>query len=256
MNKTALKNFATNARKELIEKVKARAFKIGITVENIKKAQFESSDAIYIDGKQLSAIEKKQREKLISRIKEIGYTQVVEEVAYTWFNRFTALRYMEVNNYLPTKVRVLSSSYSNTNEPDIIREALNVDLDIDKELVYDLKLNNKTEDLFKYLVIKQCNNLNKYLPFMFETIEDYKEILFPGGLLGKDSFLRAMTDVTAIPEFHWEQVEIIGWLYQFYISEEKERVFREKKKFQVEEIPLQLNFLHLIGLFVTWLRTL
>ncbi|AIQ20664.1 restriction endonuclease [Paenibacillus sp. FSL H7-0357] len=237
MNKTALKNFATNARKELIEKVKARAFKIGITVENIKKAQFESSDAIYIDGKQLSAIEKKQREKLISRIKEIGYTQVVEEVAYTWFNRFTALRYMEVNNYLPTKVRVLSSSYSNTNEPDIIREALNVDLDIDKELVYDLKLNNKTEDLFKYLVIKQCNNLNKYLPFMFETIEDYKEILFPGGLLGKDSFLRAMTDVTAIPEFHWEQVEIIGWLYQFYISEEKERVFREKKKFQVEEIP-------------------
>ncbi|MGN8230846.1 BREX-1 system adenine-specific DNA-methyltransferase PglX [Paenibacillus polymyxa] len=237
MNKTALKNFATNARKELIEKVKAKAFRIGINEENIKKAQFESSDAIYIDGKQLSAIEKKQREKLISRIKEIGYAQVVEEVAYTWFNRFTALRFMEVNNYLPTKVRVLSSSNSDSSEPDIIKEALTVDLDIDKELVYDLKLNNRTEELFKYLVIKQCNNLNRYLPFMFETIDDYKEILFPEGLLVKDSFLREMTNVTSIPESDWEQVEIIGWLYQYYIAEEKDRVINAKKKYKVEEIP-------------------
>ncbi|NUU75084.1 BREX-1 system adenine-specific DNA-methyltransferase PglX [Paenibacillus xylanilyticus] len=230
MNKTALKNFATNARKELIEKVKAKAFKIGITEENIKKAQFESSDAIYIDGKRLSAIEKKQREKLISRIKEIGYQQVVEEVAYTWFNRFTALRFMEVNNYLPTKVRVLSSSNADSNEPDIIKEALTVDLDVDKELVYDLKINNNTEELFKYLVIKQCNHLNKILPFMFETIDDFKEILFPDGLLAKDSFLRVMTDLTAIPESNWEQVEIIGWLYQFYISEKKDQIFANLKK--------------------------
>ncbi|MGG1640413.1 BREX-1 system adenine-specific DNA-methyltransferase PglX [Paenibacillus sp. NRS-1782] len=237
MNKTALKNFATNARKELLEKVKAKAFRIGITEEGIKNAQFESSDTFYIDGKPLDAIGKKQREKLISRIKELGYEQVVEEVAYTWFNRFTALRYMEVNNYLPSKVRVLSSSNPVSTEPDIIKEALSVDLNIDKELVYELKLSNNSEDLYKYLVIKQCNNLNKYLPFMFETIDDYKEILFPDGLLGKDSFLRGMTDVTAIPESHWEQVEIIGWLYQFYIAEEKERVFREKKKFSKEEIP-------------------
>ncbi|MCG7380058.1 BREX-1 system adenine-specific DNA-methyltransferase PglX [Paenibacillus sp. ACRSA] len=230
MNKTALKNFATNARKELIEKVKAKAFKIGITEENIKKAQFESSDAIYIAGKQLSAIEKKQREKLISRIKEIGYTQVIEEVSYTWFNRFTALRFMEVNNYLPTKVRVLSSSNAVSSEPDLIKEALTVDLDIDKELVYELKLNNKTEELFKYLIIKQCNSLNKVLPFMFETIDDYKEILFPEGLLAKDSFLREMTDTQVIPEQDWEQVEIIGWLYQFYISEKKDQVFADLKK--------------------------
>ncbi|MDQ0917569.1 BREX-1 system adenine-specific DNA-methyltransferase PglX [Paenibacillus sp. V4I5] len=237
MNKTALKNFATNARKQIIEKVKAKAFRIGITEESIKKAQFESSDAIYIDGKQLSATERNQREKLISRIKEIGYKQVVEEVAYTWFNRFTALRYMEVNNYLPTKVRVLSSSNSDSSEPDIIKEALTIDLDIDKELVYELKLNNKTEELLKYLVIKQCNDLNKALPFMFETIDDYKEILFPEGLLAKESFLREMIDVAIIPESDWEQVEIIGWLYQYYISDEKDRVFKDKAKFKAEEIP-------------------
>jgi hypothetical protein len=240
MNKTALKNFATNARKELIEKVKAKAFRIGITEENIKKAQFESSDAIYIDGKQLSATEKKQREKLISRIKEIGYKQVVEEVSYTWFNRFTALRFMEVNNYLPTKVRVLSSSIPDSTEPDIIKEALTIDLDIDKDLVYELKINNKTEELFKYLVIKQCNNLNEILPFMFETIDDFKEILFPDGLLGKETFLREMTNTQVFPETDWEQVEIIGWLYQFYISEKKDQVFSDLKmniKISKENIP-------------------
>lgn len=237
MNKTALKNLATNARRELIKKVEAKALKIGITEENIKKAQFESSDAIYIDGKQLSITEKKQRDKLIQRINEIGFKRVVEEVAYTWFNRFTALRFMEVNNYLPTKVRVLSSSNPENLEPDIIKEALSVDLDIDKELVYELKVNNKTEELFKYLIIKQCNSLNKYLPFMFETIEDYKEILFPEGLLAKDSFLREMTDTEKIPESDWEKIEIIGWLYQYYIAEEKDRVFKEKKKFNAEEIP-------------------
>ncbi|MCR8844362.1 BREX-1 system adenine-specific DNA-methyltransferase PglX [Paenibacillus sp. SC116] len=240
MNKTALKNLATNARKELIEKVKARAFKIGITEENIKKAHIESSGAIYIDGKPLSSIEKEQRDKLISRINEIGFKQVVEEVAYTWFNRFTALRFMEVNNYLPTKVRVLSSSNSDSSEPDIIKEALTVDLEIDKELVYEWKINNKTEELYKYLIIEQCNALNKVLPFMFETIDDYKAILFPEGLLAKNSFLREMTDVTAILEQDWEDVEIIGWMYQFYISEKKDQVFADLKmniKISKDNIP-------------------
>ncbi|WP_134684888.1 BREX-1 system adenine-specific DNA-methyltransferase PglX [Brevibacillus migulae] len=237
MNKTALKNFATNARKDLMKKVEARAFKIGITEEIIKTAQIETSDAIYIDGKQLSITEKKQRDKLIQRIKEIGFKSVVEEVAYTWFNRFIALRFMEVNNYLPTKVRVLSSSNPESLEPDIIKEALSVDLDIDRELVYELKVNNKTEELFKYLIIKQCNSLNKYLPFMFETIEDFKEILFPEGLLAKDSLIREMTDTEEIPETDWENVEIIGWLYQYYIAEEKDRVIKAKKKYKIEEIP-------------------
>ena len=119
----------------------------------------------------------------------------MEEVAYTWFNRFTALRFMEVNDYLPTGVRVLSSSNSNSAEPDMMNQALELDLEIDKEYVYELKLNNKTEELFKYLIIKQCNDLNKYLPFMFEMIDDYTEILFPEGLLAKDSFIKQMTDI-------------------------------------------------------------
>ena len=237
MNKTALKNFAINARRELIKKVEAKALKIGITEENIKKAEIESSDAIYIDGRQLSKTEKKQRDKLISRINQIGFKRVVEEVAYTWFNRFTALRFMEVNDYLPTGVRVLSSSNPENPEPDIIKEALNIDLEVDKEYVYDLKINNKTEELFKYLIIKQCNDLNKYLPFMFETIDDYTEILFPEGLLAKDSFVRQMIDTSVIPEEDWKNVEIIGWLYQYYIAEEKDRVIKAKKKYKTEEIP-------------------
>ncbi|KQY85279.1 restriction endonuclease [Paenibacillus sp. Root52] len=237
MNKTALKNFATNARKELIEKVKAKAFKIGITEENIKKAQFESSDAIYIDGKQLTATEKIQRGRLINRIKEIGYKQVVEEVAYTWFNRFTALRFMEVNDYLPTKVRVLSSLHADSAEPDMMKEALSLGLDLDNERIYELKMNNETDELFKYLIKMHCNYLNSYMPFMFETIEDYTEILFPEGLLGTGSFISQMTDTEVLPEENWVKIEVIGWLYQYYISEEKDRVFKERNKYKAEEIP-------------------
>ncbi|MDR0127271.1 BREX-1 system adenine-specific DNA-methyltransferase PglX [Bacillus zhangzhouensis] len=237
MNKSALKAFATSARKELLKKVEAKAMKIGITEDNIKKAEIESSDAIYIDGKQLSKEEKVQRDRLIERINQIGFKRVMEEVAYTWFNRFTALRYMEVNEYLPTDVSVLSSTNPESADPDMIKEALSLDLEIDKEYVYELKLNNKTEELFKYLIIKHCNDLNRYLPFMFETIDDYTEILFPEGLLAKDSFIREMTNTDIIPENNWRKVEVIGWLYQYYIAEEKDRVIKAKKKYKTEEIP-------------------
>lgn len=237
MNKTALKNFATSGRRELLKKVKAKALKIGITAETITKVEIESSDAIFIDGRQLSKEEKIQRDKLIGRINQIGFNRVMEEVAYTWFNRFTALRFMEVNNYLPTKVRVLTSSNSDSAEPDMIKEALSLDLDLDNDLVYELMVNQNTDELFKYLIIKHCNDLNRYMPFMFETIDDYTEILFPEGLLAKESFIRKMTNTKVIPEGNWEKVEVIGWLYQFYISEEKERVFKQKKKYKAEEIP-------------------
>ena len=131
MNKTALKTFATTARRELLKKVQAKAMKIGITEDNIKKADIESSDAIFIDGRQLSKEEKIQRDMLIDRINQVGFKRVMEEVAYTWFNRFTALRFMEVNDYLPTKVRVLSSTNSGSTEPDMIKEALSLELDLD-----------------------------------------------------------------------------------------------------------------------------
>lgn len=236
MNKTALKKFATEARVELLEKVELQARKLGITAESIQKANVESSDAVFIDGKQLSDTGRRQRNKLIVRINEIGFDRVMEETAYTWFNRFIALRYMEVNDYLPTKVRVLSS-ISGSAEPDMMKEALSLDLDLDKEKVYDMKVNNETDELFKYLIKVHCNDLNRYIPFMFETIEDYTEILFPEGLLGTDSFVRQMTDTEVIPEDNWEKIEVIGWLYQYYIADEKDRVFKAKKKYKAEEIP-------------------
>lgn len=237
MNKSALKRFAAEARKELLERVQLQAMKLGITAKTIEKATVESSDAVFIGDRQLTDIERRQRNKLIARIEEIGFERVMDEAAYTWFNRFVALRYMEVNDYLPTKVRVLSSIDANSAEPDMMKEALSLDLDLDKECVYELKMENKTDDLFKYLIKMHCNDLNRYMPFMFETIEDYTEILFPEGLLGTNSFVRKMTDTEVIPEDNWEKVEIIGWLYQYYISEENERVIKAKKRYKAEEIP-------------------
>ena len=237
MNKSVLRTFAINARKELLERVELQARKIGITKNKIEDAYFESSDAVFINGKQLTDVERKQRNKLINRINEIGFDQVMEETAYTWFNRFVALRFMEVNDYLPTKVRVLSSETEGSTEPDMIREALSFDLPIDKEYVYDLKMDNNTEELFKYLIKLHCNDLNRYMPFMFEAIEDYMAILFPEGLLGTDSFVQEMIDTEKLPEENWKSIEVIGWLYQFYISEEKDRVFKAKKKYKPEEIP-------------------
>lgn len=237
VNKSALKKFATEARKELLERVELQARKIGITADSIENVTVESSKAIYIGEKQLKDFEVIQRNKLIKRIEEIGFDRVMEETAYTWFNRFIALRFMEVNDYLPTKVRVLSSYNSDSAEPDMMKEALSLDLELDKELVYELKMANKTDELFKYLIKVHCNDLNRYMPFMFETIEDYKEILFPEGLLAKDSFVRKLTDTEFIPEDNWEQIEVIGWLYQYYIADEKDRVFKAKSKYKAEEIP-------------------
>lgn len=237
MNKSALKKFATEARRELLERVELQARKIGITKDLIQTANVESSDAVFIDGIHLSHVERKQRNKLIARINEIGFERVMDETAYTWFNRFVALRFMEVNEYLPTKIRVLSSSNEESVEPDMMREALSLDLEMDKELIYELKMNNDTDGLFKYLIKVHCNDLNRYMPFMFESIEDYKEILFPEGLLGTDSFVRKMTNHDVVAEKDWQKVEIIGWLYQYYISEENERVIKAKKRYKAEELP-------------------
>ena len=236
MNQGKLKTFAVEARRELLEKVALQARKIGVTKDSIKDASVESSDALIINGQHLSKEERTQRNKLIRRIEESSFEQVMEEAAYTWFNRFVALRFMEVNDYLPTRVRVLSS-LDGGNEPDMMKEALSLGLDVDTEKVYEMKLNNQDDELFKYLIIAHCNNLNEYLPFMFGTIEDYTEILFPEGLLNTDSFVRKMTNTEVFPEEDWYEVEIIGWLYQYYISEENERLISAKKAYKADEIP-------------------
>lgn len=241
LNKTALKKFAIEARNDLRDKVKTKAFQYGITEKSINDKNTVPSNDFFKDGKNaLTREEKDQRNKVLSLMEEKGFNQVIEEVAYTWFNRFTALRFMEIHNYLPSKVRVLSSINEGSVEPDIIREALNVDLNVDKETVYNLKMsteNDATDKLYKYLIMAQCDALSITLPFLFGKTDDYTKLLFPDGLLSEGSFLRKMSNTEVLPESDWDQVEIIGWLYQYYIAEENERVIKAKKRYKKEEIP-------------------
>ena len=196
----------------------------GITEDNIEAANADS-----VGGKVLTADEKKQRQALIAEINDKGYKQVMEEVAYTWFNRFSALRFMEVNGYIPSHVRVFTDEENNF-KPQIITEAIHLDLDgLDMEKVYELKDAEKTEELYKYLLIVQCNALNKILPGMFQKIADYTELLLPDNLLREGSVIQQMIEL--IPEDDWKDaVQIIGWLYQYYNSEKKDDVFAALKK--------------------------
>lgn len=187
------------------------------------------ANADSVGGKVLTANEKAQRKALIAEINDKGYKQVMEEVAYTWFNRFSALRFMEVNGYLPSHVRVFTDEENNF-KPQIITEAIHLDLDgLDMEKVYELKDAEKTEELYKYLLIVQCNALNKILPGMFQKIADYTELLLPDNLLREGSVIQQMIEL--IPEDDWKDaVQIIGWLYQYYNSEKKDDVFAALKK--------------------------
>ena len=224
MNKTAIKNFAVEARVQLIEAVKQRAYEYEITEDGENRADLES-----IGGHVLSAQVKEQRRELISQIQHKGYTQVMEEAAYTWFNRFIALRFMEVNSCLPSKVRVFTDE-NGAFKPEILKQAMSVELDgLDKNKVLQLLDAQANEELYKYLLITQCNELNRSLPEMFETISNWTELLFPANLLRSDSVLDRM--VTEIPEEDWQDaVQIIGWLYQYYNTELKDDTFSKLKK--------------------------
>lgn len=224
MNKNAIKKFATEARRELISRVSQRALKYGISDTEVGNPNDDS-----VGGHLLSSNEKKQRAALIEQIKEKGYEQVIEEVAYTWFNRFSALRFMEVNGYLPTRVRVFTDE-NNAFKPQIMTEAIHMELDgLDMEKVYAYKEANDDDELYKYLLITQCNALNSVLPGMFQKISDYTELLFPENLLREGSVVQQMIEL--IPEEDWKDaVQIIGWLYQYYNSEKKDDVFAALKK--------------------------
>lgn len=219
MNKNAIKKFATEARRELISRVSQRALKYGISEKEVGNPNDDS-----INGHLLSSTEKKQRAALIEQIKEKGYEQVMEEVAYTWFNRFSALRFMEVNGYLPTRVRVFTDE-NNAFKPQILTEAIHMELDgLDMEKVYAYKEANDDDELYKYLLITQCNALNSVLPGMFQKIADYTELLFPDNLLREGSVVQQMIEL--IPEEDWKDaVQIIGWLYQYYNLELNEFVY-------------------------------
>lgn len=224
MNKNAIKKFATEARRELISRVSQRALKYGISDKEVGDPSDDS-----VGGHLLSSTEKKQRAGLIEQIKEKGYDQVMEEVAYTWFNRFSALRFMEVNGYLPTRVRVFTDE-NNAFKPQILTEAIHMELDgLDMEKVYAYKEANDDDELYKYLLITQCNALNSLLPGMFQKIADYTELLFPDNLLREGSVVQQMIEL--IDEEDWKDaVQIIGWLYQYYNSEKKDEVFAALKK--------------------------
>ena len=224
MDKNAIKKFAVWARKELIERVSKKALAYGITEHEVY-----NPDADSVNGLVLTAAQKKERKALIEQIFAKGYKQVMEEVAYTWFNRFCALRFMEVNGFLPSLVRVFTND-KNEFRPQLLTEALELDLPgLDKQKIYELKEANADEELYKYLLITQCNALNDELPRMFQRIEDYTELLFPDNLLREGSVIEQM--ITLIPEEDWQDaVQIIGWLYQYYNIEPKKEVFANLDK--------------------------
>lgn len=234
MNKGAIQKFAIWARKELITQVSQRAYQYGID-----ESGFGDASADTLNGRLLTAEEKSQRQELIKQIKEKGYKQVMEEVAYTWFNRFIALRFMEVNNYLPSHIRVFSDS-TGAFKPEILSDVLHLDLPgLNRGKVAEYIESNDTEGLYRYLLLTQCNALNDPLPRMFEEMGGYTELLLPNNILKQDSVLGHM--VSDIPEGDWQDaVQIIGWLYQYYNTELKDDTFallKKNVKITKERIP-------------------
>ena len=224
MDKNAIKKYAVWARRELLSRVAQKALQYG--VDGTTPAD---PDAEIINGRLLTAAEKSQRRALIDAIAADGYEQILEEAAYTWFNRFCALRFMEVNNYLPSHTRVFTDE-NNVFAPQILAEAIRIELPgLERDLVYKYKEANDDDALYKYLLITQCNALKEILPGMFSEISGYTELLFPDNLLREGSAVEQM--IAMIPEDDWrDEVQIIGWLYQYYNSEKKDAVFAALKK--------------------------
>lgn len=241
MNKTLIKNFAIDARVRLIQMAIDNAGLVGIAKDKIdspiqKGDNFEIYKTLAGTDYTITGNKIKQRKNLVERINKIGFEQVMEETAYTWFNRIIAIRYMEVNDYLPTRVRVLSSETAGKKEPDIITMAPdNVDLNFtsrEKDLIRDLKAKQKMDEAFQLLFLKQCNELNKYLPKLFEKTSagelDYTELLFSLSFIQSDGVVARLLEIDE--EDFKDQVQIIGWMYQYYNTELKDDTFAKLKK--------------------------
>ncbi len=234
MDKSKIKSFAIWARRRLIESVSDKASKIGIFENEIKDVVAVQGGFKIVGSEEILPLSKEHRDALVSQIKDKGFEQVMEEVAYTWFNRFMGLRYMEVNEYLPSGIRILSSEVEGKSEPDVLSKVSEIidELELNGEEMYSLLDSGKNEDrekAYRIILVKQCNELGKIIPQMFEKISDYTELLLPDNLLEEGSVIRRM--VSDIEEEDWkEEVEIIGWMYQYYISEKKDEVFAGLKK--------------------------
>ena len=239
MDKNSLKNFAVWAREEMIKRISERAALLGIYDDKPEKQiQAETSNGFVVNGITFF-YPTQMRDDFIKRVKQVGYQDAIEEIAYTWFNRIVALRFMEVNGYLKNGkngevIYMIGSTTAGKTEPDAITYADKLSF-VDKEIVYKYQDENKTNELYRYILTSQCNELNKVMPLMFEKIDNYVELLLPDHLLDKDAIISHLINDISAKDFsitikdddgeNASQVEIIGWLYQFYISEKKEDVF-------------------------------
>lgn len=236
MNKSKIQKFAVDGHKLLYKQIAQRAYQYGIEEGNIGKA-----DATEVRGRILSPLEKSQRAALITEINTNGYPQTIERVTYIWFNRIVALRFMEVNNYLPSHIRVFSDA-SGAFKPEILNDVLHLEMEgLDKAQIAEYIENNNTEELYRYLLLTQCAELKAALPdiFVFGTRDrDYTELLFPNNSLSGDSFIAKMLSETDEKEDWQDAVQIIGWLYQYYNDERKNEVINiYKGTVKKEDIP-------------------
>ena len=256
MNKTAIKNFAIWARNKLIADVSYAARLIGITEDGLAKPLPQSSgetqffDIGTAEPYSISGEAVRQRDKLIEVIRQkekdtdykTAYRYVMEEVAYTWFNRLIAIRFMEVNDYLPSHIRVLSSE-SGKLEPDLVTTPFDAELPFTAEeeaQIFRLKQDNRLDEVFRILFLKQCNALNAILPALFETTKNYTELLLSLSVIDRDGVVYHLIHDIPEADFNIEQggqVEIIGWLYQYYNTEPKAAAFAKNGKITKEEIP-------------------
>ncbi|MDY0234736.1 MAG: BREX-1 system adenine-specific DNA-methyltransferase PglX [Gudongella sp.] len=260
MNKAAIKNYAIWARNKLIADITYKAGLLGITDKEMRNPLPQSTQTVQffdIGTKEPSSItgsEIEQRKKLVEEIQKKAnlsdysnaYKNIIEEVAYTWFNRLIAIRFMEVNDYLPSGVRVLSSDSSTKSEPDLVTNPYDAEMyytEEERQLIQELKHNNKLDQLFRMLFIKQCNELNKNLPELFEKTNDYTELLLNISFTDKEGVVYHLVKDIPEDDFNVEkegQIEIIGWLYQYYNTEPKDETFallKKNVKITKERIP-------------------
>lgn len=234
MNTSNIKKYAPQARNDFIAAMRKQAAKYGITADNILPAE-QKGDLLLIGDQVFPLSVMKPRDKLIKRIQTSSFEQTIDYIAYSWFNRLCAIRYMECKGLLDHGRRVLSSADGSAGLPQILEECLDIDLPgLDASRVAELKLDgNKDEELYRELLLAQCHALNQVMPLLFEQVSDESELLLPDNLTKTDSLIRDL--VSSIPEEDWSDVQIIGWLYQFYISEKKDQVIGKVVK--SEDIP-------------------
>lgn len=259
MNKAAIEKFAVWARTKLISEITYKMGLLGITEKGIAAPLPQSSGDLQVfdigtkNYAEVTGTAVKQRAALVSEVRQREKTadygtalrSVIEEVAYTWFNRLIAVRFMEVNEYLPSRVRVLSSENPAKAEPDLVTDPFDTGLAFtlfEQDRIVQLKDENRLDELFRMLFIKQCNQLHDILPELFEKTDDYSELLLTISFTDKDGVIYHLTHDIAEDDFNVEkegQVEIIGWMYQYYISEKHEEVVDplHGKTIKKEDIP-------------------